>query len=866
MTEQLRPEDAIERIGELAAEAVNLATAPGSAVVPAGVSQAEAVKAGMVERRASLLRQQQAVQEAAAEAKALIEAQVKQMQRQLAEKMALLEPAMKELEKISDGVDALNIYLGRDEEIIPVTDGEHAPADTVITVRQLVLAMDEESLLFVDKGGLDFRQIDDFVKWLQRDPGNIDQLLPEEKGVVAIIPRRAKKEYSDPWTQMNADAGNRHTWWLIRNGEAVWLTTTEFVVGNNTVPSPKEFTDMFVVPERFGRPAHPMEPGSDEWMKAEERADKRTRHYMKVALLLQGLLDRTTVFHPHDGASFLDQSHYDAGRVKVILDGENAITDGRPPFRKWRSERVARMHAGMRVIGSWGSHLQTYDTRDRLSDVRPKGHTPESLVPYNVRPTSRSYYDWEFSFARRDQIWDDDIRGWRQPKTKATAYLQNHSAWWLPLDTITEDDIRYYLGARTQRHDYIDMIPVLRAALEVKVAEREAEAPFRAALIDALAREAGLDATEELADELIDWYKTANQHHRALDPDNAKAARVILAEARRRARGTTADSERVAALLVEHPDAMVVARRSSDFVVALPQPRVHPGQDQTVFCTLHVYTPSGKLKETREWATLSRAQTARWTVLHRTDTWEAWTFNPDPQQHYTNAELDGVATGFREKHDDLFAVRVAPNLEDACAHGRAYAWNREDGLRTVSFTVARKGEKVIVSQTWRGMYTVTQDGHDQPHWETRWSGEAGPAFDIWRDEHIAAQARAVWQAERDKTAAHRAARDRAIAVASKLEKVWEAQAEEQVKARFLEDYGDASLWDGHRKTIKLPHYPHRWSGDKVFREKLTDLYVADPDLDVTGMTVAAILDLAGTSHDQVDESLLDLVPVTRTEH
>ena len=164
------------------------------------------------------------------------------------------------------------------------------------------------------------------------------------------------------------------------------------------------------------------------------------------------------------------------------------------------------------------------------------------------------------------------------------------------------------------------------------------------------------------------------------------------------------------------------------------------------------------------------------------------------------------------------------------------------------------------------MYTVTQDGHDQPHWETRWSGEAGPAFDIWRDEHIAAQARAVWQAERDKTAAHRAARDRAIAVASKLEKVWEAQAEEQVEARFLEDYGDASLWDGHRKTIKLPHYPHRWSGDKVFREKLTDLYVADPDLDVTGMTVAAILDLAGTSHDQVDESLLDLVPVTRTEH
>jgi|GEM_PF-4501195 len=39
----------------------------------------------------------------------------------------------------------------------------------------------------------------------------------------------------------------------------------------------------------------------------------------------------------------------------------------------------------------------------------------------------------------------------------------------------------------------------------------------------------------------------------------------------------------------------------------------------------------------------------------------------------------------------------------------------------------------------------------------------------------------------------RAARERAIRVASLLEHVWEAQAEEQVKARCLEDYGDASL-------------------------------------------------------------------------
>jgi len=862
MTEQQqRPEDAIEKVGELATAAAEIAAAPGSVVVPSGVGQAEAVKADMVQRRAALERQKQEVQRAAAEAKALIQAQVKEMERKLAEQLALLEPAMKELDKLSDGVDALNIYLGRDEQIIPIADGERAPAGTVITVRQLVLAMDEESVLFADRGGMDFRDIDQFIEWLQKDPAHLDQLLPEPKGVVAVIPRRARKDYGDPWMQSSAEAANKHTWWLIRNGEAVWLTTTEFVVGNHTVPSAKEFTDLFMVPARFGAPAHPMEPGSKEWMEAEEHADKRTRHYMKVALLLQGLLDRTTVFHPHDGASFLDQSHYDAGRVKVILDGENAVTDGRPSFADWRRERVALMHAGMRVIGAFSTHMQTFDTNDRLSDVRPKGHSPASLVPYNVRPTSRPYYDWEFSFARTDEIWDEDLREWRTPKTKATAYLRNSSRWWLPLDTITEDEIRYYMNARTKRHEYLDMIPALRAALEVKVAERQAEAPFRAALIDALAREAGLDASEELADELITWYKTANQHHRALDPDDAKAARVILTEARRRARGESKDADRVKDLLANHSDAMVVARRSNDFVVAVPETRMNPHLDDTVFCTLHVYTVGGKLKETRTWVTLTRAQVARWTVHHRTDAWDAWTFNPDPQQHYTDAELMSIVQDFRERYDDLFIVRVAPNSESDRAHGCVYRWNPEDGVQTMGFTVARRGDRVAVVPDWRGLHKTSQDGYDEPHWDTRWSGEAGPQFDVYRNHQIEAQARAIWQAKVDAALARRKARDRAISVATKLEAVWEAAAEEQVKARFLEDYGDLTLWDGHRKTIKLPHYPHRWKGDTVFREKLTELYTADPDLDVTGMTVAQILDLAGAAHDEVDESLLNLVPV-----
>jgi hypothetical protein len=855
-TEPLDPTAAIERVGDLAAAAADLAFLPGTAVVPSGVGQAAAVKADMVDKRAALLRQKQAVETAAAEAKALVQAQVKAMEAKLAEQLALLEPAMKQLARLSDGVDALNIYLGRDEEIITLRDGERAPAGTVITVRQLVLAMDEESVIAVDKDGMDFRDIDAFGEWLLRDPAHLEQLLPEVKGIVALIPRRAKKEYSDPWMQRDADLANARTWWLIRNGEALFLTTTAFTVGNHTVPAPKEFTDMFMARGRFGEPARKLEPGSAEWVKAEERADLRTRHYMKVALLLQGLLDRTAVLHPHDGASFLDEAHYNAGRVKVILDGENAIGDGRPSYRDWRRERVAQMHAGMRVIGAFGSRMRQYDSKDYGSaDVRPQGSTPASLVPYNVRASGRGYTDWEFSFERGD-IWDDEIMGYRPAKTKATGYLSNTAEWWLPLDTITEDEIQYYLGARSQRHAYLDMVPTLQAALAVKQAEREAEAPFRAALRDALSREAGLDSSDELAGALISWYKTGNKHHRALDADDAKAAKAILTEARRRARGEDKDGERARALRDIHPNALIIARRSADFVVVEPEERALPGTDTNVFARLNFYTPAGKLTETRRWTALTRAQVARWTILHESDSWSSWALNPELNEHFTDAELLDVIDDVRRRFPSTFIIRVENNQFTRGALGKFYTWDSVNGVQDARFNLYREKGAAKLYLPYRP--TKSSRGHDLPTWEERWHGAAKPDHNIWVDTNTEAQARSEWRAAEDRILAEREAKNRVIRVANRVEAAWEEQAEAELKARFVEDFGDVSLWEGHSKSIKLPKYPHRWEGDKAFREGLATAFAADPELDVAGMTVAEILDIAGVDHDQVDASILDL--------
>lgn len=852
-------DDAIARVGELARAAAETAAAPGTAVAPTGVGQAQLVKDQMVTQRGALLRQKQAVEAAAASAKAEVEKKVKAMEAELRAQLALLEPALAQLARLEDGVDALNIYLGRDEEIITVLEGERAPADHVITIRQSVLAMDEESLISADSFGMDFRDIDRFVEWLQRDPAHVEQLIPERKGITALIARRARSEHEDPWMQQAADQKNRETWWLVRNGECLWLTTTDFTVGNRTVPTPKEFTDMFIERGSFGRPDRPLEPGSAKWLKAEERADKRTRHYMKVALLLQGLLDRTTVLHPHDNPSFLDQAHYDSGRVQVILDDENALTDGRPSYSEWLRQKKADLHAGMRVIGAFAHRMRTYETRDSPCEVRPRGATPSNMVPYNIRATTRSWFEWEFSFDRNDEVWDENLRRYRAPKTKATGYLQQHDTWWLPLDTITEDEIAYYLGARSHRHEYLNMVPTLRAALAVKQAERQAEAPFRTALLDALARETSATDVDELADELIRWFKTGNQIHRALDVDDAKAARVILGEARRRARGESADTSRTQVLLTAHPEAVVIARRSNDLVVVVPQPRRHDAAAGDVYATLHIYSPAGTLMETREWVTLTRAQTSRWTVTHHTDAWTSWQLNPETSAHYTDDELDDVVARIRAKHPHTF--RIAGSTGYRGQHLRVDFYEHTDGvIRHGHCSVYREKGQASVEFNWRT--SEVSAGFDKaPHWQTRYSGHADPDKVLWQDEAQLAVATGQWNAAIAEAQARQVAQSEANRIGVLIERAWDARAEEQVRQRFIEDFGDPDLWEEHRKTVRVPQYPHRWNGDRVLRDALTPAFVADPELVLTGLTVAEIAARYGVSLEALPADILDIVPV-----
>src|SRR5690606_26962483 len=122
-------------------------------------------------------------------------------------------------------------------------------------------------------------------------------------------------------------------YFLLRNGDNVYRMWTSFEVEDRLVPGVNEFVSFFQTtrwnPATGRDEVVTLKPGSEAFMRAEKLAAERQRHYMRVALILQGLIDRTPIFHPlAEPINVADPSVY--GRaIRVILDADGVFSDGR---------------------------------------------------------------------------------------------------------------------------------------------------------------------------------------------------------------------------------------------------------------------------------------------------------------------------------------------------------------------------------------------------------------------------------------------------------------------------------------------------------------------------------------------------------
>lgn len=585
------------------------------------------------------------------------------------------------VEIASEAIWTIELYLGRFEEIKQLRGGKAAPKDEKIVVRQLVLNMDEECAVAAEHGGIDTHEIAKFDKWVKK-PKHLRQVLPEPKGIVAFHVRGEAKWRGDPDAIIE-------TYFLIRNGDRLYRIHTNLVVEDTLFPTQNEFQDFFFSFDHdwdtHEKLKNPLRPGSRRYMAAMKKADKRKRHYLRVLLFMQGLIDRTKVFKPLPSpqVNLCDPKQHEE-YLRFLRDAEMVLSDGRPRFHDWMCDINSRMEIGMRIIGEFRSY-EVAGQSDLEYRSNPKGLKPDSHALHTIERREGGSYMVLFPYSR----WSGHAA-----QKRASFRIDKHDSFVINFDLVTEADIDFYLSNRLDRGDYTKMFPLLKCVRRLRKRETKEEAPFRKLLAGEIAKAHGVEVEVAVArvDDLIRWWKYKNKTHRALKSDDAKALRMIVKEfrlERERARDLQEQKELVDPVVTALRKAVKGAiyvghRKGKEYVTVAPM------NAENLFVCEQVWRLSKKtgLEEiaSREWALLDK-RCERWQKLWATKRWSKikvgvrrervltdpeiraaikWTFADACQRG--REDLDNRWSSYRAKYQNKKTFRFLP---------LAATWNRE---------------------------------------------------------------------------------------------------------------------------------------------------------------------------------------------
>jgi len=279
------------------------------------------------------------------------------------------------LEKVEDRIFTVELYCGLQEEVHQIADGEAAPIGTPITIRQQILFMDEETLFDYESGGMDFSKIIKFDQWAVK-PENLSRLLPDQRGIVAMRVRRNDKDYghatdiSTALAHFQWKCANEQTYLLIRNGQKVYRIASTVNFMPRLIPKKDEIgKDQFRKEEHFWdrnpeKPAEYVTQDSVNFDDHMKKAEALIRHYNRIVILVQGLLDRSQVFHPHPAINLRNAVDMEKWLV-LIRDEELGLPNNKVSFEEYQKQVNASLGTG-----KWVYVDSAYDERF------PKGENP----------------------------------------------------------------------------------------------------------------------------------------------------------------------------------------------------------------------------------------------------------------------------------------------------------------------------------------------------------------------------------------------------------------------------------------------------------------------------------------------------------
>lgn len=353
---------------------------------------------------------------------------------------------MKEgISDIDDRIFSVRLYAGLTEEVVQCCQGKAASANDRLHVMQRMTYMDEECLANYRHGGMEFKDIEAFDQFMC-EPENRDSILPFPRALVAMQVRRNSKSRTSGGSlrtaliNMRLEAADKLTFLYIRNGEQVWRLSCDFQFESMIFPERAAFNPLEpkMVKVECGRvrsfitvsdyeqqliehenqlkkqaawiQANPEKNNiffdmpwelrsdfrPDNWTPVDqtnvyfdecmEKIDSKMKEYNRVALIIQGMFDRSAVLNPHPPVQTWSAEGFEKA-VKLVYDGSDVIAHGEPPdFEAYR----ARCNAGLQIGSVTSGQDDFWATKEaekgskRLDNDRrnTSSYRPEKFRPY----------------------------------------------------------------------------------------------------------------------------------------------------------------------------------------------------------------------------------------------------------------------------------------------------------------------------------------------------------------------------------------------------------------------------------------------------------------------------------------------------
>lgn len=478
-----------------------------------------------------------------------VDFQMLQLDRKKAELELMKAKMGAELEKLQEQVAIamksiwmVELYIGSKQQLVELRRGAAAPITERITVMQRVLCMDEELLMWAwfnrpeflgnDKKGFDYKNIEDFDRWLLESDKNVDQIIPAKKGIIALRVRRDKKErpcqsIADAFANIGEESADQQTYILVRNGENLYRIWADTTLWPRFFPTKAEFDINTDAKDEYGFPEH----SSYDLEELQESKEG----YLRGLIVLQGLLDHTMVFHPLPSRIVVfDDAHVEK-YMRLIRDDEPALAAdnsmmGWDQYKKWLRSQV---RVGARVLYSGPRYSRKDDDISERTGVRSVLNWPSEDIPYTITEhidSEKSWRggDWKFVYHPGDTIyhrWEPDTE--RKRGVGFRAYSDEVT----PLDAISLRYLKHLLLDRSQREHYARALPLLHTWWKLAKAEAAHEEPFiRLVLSQAGVQHDDPARREEVARcrRLVRWWKLRTKETRTLDTDQSKALRMIV--------------------------------------------------------------------------------------------------------------------------------------------------------------------------------------------------------------------------------------------------------------------------------------------------------------------------------------------------